>query len=104
MSSDGDDNNNSTADGAAPKASSEQITAALRSAVQKQFKLDGNVIPSAMRTRVEQELSLAEGFFKSDPHWKAECKAIIMSEFVSLCAKISRWETVTELTRPPFFF
>lgn len=80
MSSDGDDKN---AGGAAPTANPEQIAAALRSAVQKQFKLDGNVIPSAMRVRVEKELGLAEGFFKSDPHWKAECKAIITGEFVS---------------------
>lgn len=81
MSSDGDDNHT------APAADPEQITAALRSAVQKQFKLNGSVIPSAMRARVEEELGLAEGFFRSDPHWKAECKEIITSEFVSLLAK-----------------
>lgn len=71
--------------GSAPASNADQITSALRSAVQKQFKLDGNVIPSIMRARVEEDLDLEEGFLKTDPYWKSECKAVIKGEFVSLC-------------------
>lgn len=78
-----------SSDGAPPPAAAAspgQITAALQSAVRKQFELNGEVIPSAMRARVEQELGLADGFLKTDPHWKAECKTLIRTEFVSLFA------------------
>lgn len=99
MSNDGDENHTGST---APTADPEQIAAALRSAVQKQFKLNGSVIPSAMRARVEEELGLTEGFFRSDPHWKAECKEIIKSEFVSSLAKSQAGRRSTKLTRPCF--
>lgn len=86
MSSDGGNDTTAATGGAPPAASPEQITAALQAAVRKQFKLNGEVIPSAMRARVEQELGLADGFLKSDPRWKAECKTLIRTEFVSLFA------------------
>ena len=57
---------------------------ALRNAVKDVYRsgdLD-NLTVKRIRKVVEADLDLEDDFFKNDPHWKEESKAIIQSEVV----------------------
>lgn len=68
--------------------SNAQLERALRSTVEKVYKSDPEQLTvKRLRIRVEQDLGLKDGFFKSHATWNTRSKEIIQSEAVR-CSKL----------------
>lgn len=62
-----------------------RLESALREAVENTFRTDPEQLTvKRLRCKVEQDLGLEEGFFKSNATWNTRSKEIIQSEVVRL--------------------
>lgn len=66
-----------------PSVSETRLEKALRDAVEETFKADPEQLTvKRLRSKVEKDLGLDDGFFKSDAAWNARSKEVIQSEVV----------------------
>jgi hypothetical protein len=61
-----------------------RIQGALRKAVVDTFAIDPSAVTMrSIRSIVEGQLDLGEGFFKTDKYWKEKAKEVVLEEVVS---------------------